>query len=787
MTTGHQNPTTPHSSPSERIRARPVARNPWPIRVAISVAAAVVGIAVMGIGYEVLYSGRVYPGVKVGNVQVGSMAMPQLQATLEEKLGTIAGQSVVLDCGGQEFSQSAEELGIRFDAEKTAHRAMQVGRDGSLLQQMTDRLAALTNGKAVAPAFRADEIALDNFIRRVAEAVDTPARDASLIVRETGAEIAASSVGVKVDVEATKQRLRDAVAEGLPDRVAVVAEVTRPQIVEADLTEARAAAQRIVSAPITLTYDQRTWTISPAELAAMVEVAPTGHSSPAGLTASLSPRLVSERIASIAKEIDRPPRNAEAVLERDHFVASAGQEGFATDVAASTAATIEASLGTNRAVTLKVNTLKPLVSSGDLAAAVTRANKMISAPIVLKLDNRSWTLSRAQLIEMAKIEEVPDLGRVEAVFDGDKLTDYLSALAAEVNCRPRNARIQLRGSEINVIGEGQDGITLKVAETAAAIASQARTDNRVVTLQVDIEKPKLTAEQAGSIVIKDLLAKASTSYAGSIPERAHNVRLATSRLNGVLVAPGDEFSFNDELGPVTLQSGYQIGYAIAMTNGQMQTVPSEGGGICQVATTVFHAAFWAGLDITQRYPHMYWMPRYGQPPLGMKGLDATVDQAYGVDLRFRNNTGNWIALISSADSSNIYFSIYGTKPNWEVKVEGPFISNIVPADTKLIRQEDPTLAPGREILVEHAEDGFDCSVVRTVVKDGQVIDRREFRSHYSPARNVLLVGPQAAPTPPAPPAPSASPTPSTTPVPQPAGTPTPPGPTPTPVSTPPAR
>ena len=239
--------------------------------------------------------------------------------------------------------------------------------------------------------------------------------------------------------------------------------------------------------------------------------------------------------------------------------------------------------------------------------------------------------------------------------------------------------------------------------------------------------------------VSDVLGWGRTSYAGSIPPRKHNVELATKRLNGVTVPPGGVFSFNQALGPSTLAAGFQVGYGITLANDRPQTVPSVAGGICQVATTLFQAAYWAGLEIVERNYHLYWIPRYGQPPSGVTGLDATVDDPYA-DLKFRNTTGNWIRIESWADGANVGFTIYGIDPGWKVETEGPIITNRVPASPVYVREQTLTLPPGEEAEVEHAEDGFEVTLARRVYRDGELIDNYRFTSRYRPARNVVLVG-----------------------------------------------
>jgi hypothetical protein len=287
--------------------------------------------------------------------------------------------------------------------------------------------------------------------------------------------------------------------------------------------------------------------------------------------------------------------------------------------------------------------------------------------------------------------------------------------------------------------------------------------------------------------LRDVLGKAQTSYAGSIPERAWNVELAAKRLNGTKVGPGEVFSFNKAVGATTLKAGFKIGYGITMNDGNPETVPSVAGGICQVATTVFQAAFWAGLPFVERHYHLYWIPRYGVAPSGRTGMDATVDDP-GVDLKFKNTTGDWLRLDSWVDGANVGFSIKGVDPGWDVEAGKPKIFEPVKANPEPVRQDDPTMPAGKEIIVEHAEDGFKVTMSRLVKLKGKTVDELTYTNNYRPSRNVTLVGtkgatprpsttvtvsPVASGTPAGSPTPARTPTPAAptaTPAPKPAAT-----------------
>ena len=198
-----------------------------------------------------------------------------------------------------------------------------------------------------------------------------------------------------------------------------------------------------------------------------------------------------------------------------------------------------------------------------------------------------------------------------------------------------------------------------------------------------------------------------------MPQKQHNVRLAASRLNNQIIRPGEQFSFNKALGPTTLDNGYQTAFGITSAGGQEhRTVPSVAGGICQVATTLFQPVFWSGYQIEERHWHLYWIPNYSSK--GVVGLDATVDEEVGLDLKFVNNSSSFLLIQSRTDNSSVTFELYGTKPQWQVKVDGPKITDQKPADQTPVVEREPSLPDGQRYQVESAREGFTATFVRTV-------------------------------------------------------------------------
>lgn len=223
-----------------------------------------------------------------------------------------------------------------------------------------------------------------------------------------------------------------------------------------------------------------------------------------------------------------------------------------------------------------------------------------------------------------------------------------------------------------------------------------------------------------------VLGTATTSFRDSIPGRVHNLTLATQRLNGVVVQPGAVFSFNKALGP----DGEAAGFVIAKIIYNGRTIDGVGGGICQVATTAFRAAFYSGVDIVERHPHTYRVSYY-EPPVG---FDATVFSDEGVDLRWRNNLSVPILIQTAVDSraQTITFTYLATEPaKYKAVLGGPVIKDIVKHGPP-IYEDDPKLPYGQVKQTEHAKDGMTTTITRTLIEpaSGKVVRTETYSSRY---------------------------------------------------------
>ncbi|GIW26221.1 VanW family protein [Meiothermus sp.] len=228
--------------------------------------------------------------------------------------------------------------------------------------------------------------------------------------------------------------------------------------------------------------------------------------------------------------------------------------------------------------------------------------------------------------------------------------------------------------------------------------------------------------------IRQLLAEATTSFAGSSYERRYNIALGASRLNGVQIAPGETFSFAKAMGEVSERTGFKKAFVIS---GE-QTVEGVGGGMCQVSTTLFRSAYFSGLPIVQRRPHSYQV-RYYQPT----GLDAAVFLP-SLDLKFKNDTPGHLLIQSSVSGSRLTFRLFGTKDR-EVTWSNPVTLSRTPAPpTRFI--VSPELPAQRFVQVDWAAEGATVNVYRTIRFAGGKIAKDTLTSTYRPWGAVWLVG-----------------------------------------------
>ena len=319
--------------------------------------------------------------------------------------------------------------------------------------------------------------------------------------------------------------------------------------------------------------------------------------------------------------------------------------------------------------------------------------------------------------------------------DDRKLTAILVEISKSINVNPKEALFQFSSGRVVAFTPSENGLILDIDKAQKEIYKTViNRKTQGYNLPTKIIYPKVTTEKANSLGIKELIGRGSSSFYHSIENRVYNVGLAASRLNGILIPPGNVFSFNDAVGDISGLTGYKQAYIIK----DGKTILGDGGGVCQVSTTLFRAALNAGLPVTERWAHAYRVGYYEQdsPP----GIDATV-YAPSNDLKIKNDTDSYILIQNTFNAENLTlsFELYGQKDGRIVSLTKPQVWGQTPPPPDLY-QDDPTLPKGIVKQVDFAASGAKTSFDYKVEKGGKITFQTTFYSNYRPWQAVYLKG-----------------------------------------------
>jgi vancomycin resistance protein YoaR len=439
-------------------------------------------------------------------------------------------------------------------------------------------------------------------------------------------------------------------------------------------------------------------------------------------------------VGKVASEIDQEHRDAALRLRGLHPVVAPDRPGRELDRQAAAAAIVAALAGFERLpVSLPVRVERPAVTASALQPVAAQVRTVVSAPVTLSLDQTRWRLPRWRL---AGLLDLPDGGQRQLSIDGPRADTWFAALRRSVERPAKNAEflISSNGTDVGIAPE-RDGLKLDVPAAARAILTAAsQPAGRVARLRVTRSHAERTVAEARRMGIKKLVASYTTTYGGEA-NRLHNVRLVAGLVDSHLIAPGAEFSFNRTTGERTADKGFRE--APVIINGELQT--GLGGGVCQVSTTVFNAAFEAGLPITARTNHSLYISHYPT------GRDATVNYP-DLDLRFVNDTGKWLLIRTFVGSSSLTVALYGTPVNRRIEVETAPLR--VTAEPKLERVPNPGLFVGESSVEDYGEPARATSVRRRVYSaSGKLLLDTSWSSYYVAEPKIVQVGTKPKPKP----------------------------------------
>ena len=277
------------------------------------------------------------------------------------------------------------------------------------------------------------------------------------------------------------------------------------------------------------------------------------------------------------------------------------------------------------------------------------------------------------------------------------------------------------------VHESEDGLDFDISLDEAKALLE--TDQEQYEIKLKVLKPSVTTDQIGNEAFPDLLATCTTTYITSKVGRTTNLKLASSKINGYVLMPGETFSYNDVVGERTIEAGFQM--AGVYSGGQ--EVEGLGGGICQISSTLYNIVVKSNLEIVERENHLFLA---GYLPAGQ---DATV--VYGsIDFRFKNTRDYPVKIVSTVDGGYVTMKMYGLKEENEptITFETVYHQTLYP---KTVYQDTTTLAPGQTKVQSSGRNGCKSTTYKVVKQNGVVVSRTELSSDtYRAMDKIVLRG-----------------------------------------------
>jgi vancomycin resistance protein YoaR len=585
------------------------------------------------LSYHQTYTDKIYPGIYVGNISLGKKTFGEASRLTVSHFPPPSSR-LILVSEGQIWEMPISEINLSFEATATAKKAYQFGRSGRLGFDLSSKWQAIATGVKLTPVYHYDQGLLDKKIFEFSALVDIQPVPSTLTVSGKKVVTTPSRAGRVLDQQKLLRILRHRFENlQLSEPISLPIINLKPTLNENRATQARQVLEKLISTPLILTFEEKSWTIN----------------------------------ASTALNFFLPISTTSAQTQLTYLVKEKGQV-FANPLSETTP---------------------------------VRQDSLINAQI---------------------------------------LKDYFKGIALEIDKDPQDAVFHFVAGKVRIFKPSHEGQKLDI-EKAIELTSKVLTDeqeladrNFKITLPVKITQPEVTTGEVNNLGIREFLGRGVSNFRGSIGPRVHNITLSAERLNGLLIAPGETFSFNESLGEVSSVTGYKQAYVIKRD----RTILDDGGGVCQVSTTLFRAALDTGLPIIERTAHAYRVVYYER--VYPVGFDATVYPP-AVDLKFKNDTSAYILIQSSVDknTNELIFELYGTSDGRTIELGKPVMTNQVPPSEPL-HQEDSNLPKGEIKQIERPAWGANVRFSYKVTRGEEILQNTTFYSRYRPWGAVYLVG-----------------------------------------------
>lgn len=457
-----------------------------------------------------------------------------------------------------------------------------------------------------------------------------------------------------------------------------------------------------------------------------------------GRNLDLQYKLDSEHLENFLKEslgsLERPAKNASLRFQEAEIFLDSAENGVGFDYQSAVKETDRIlKQGRIPEVEMTLQTFLADISKDEAQNWLPSVRTALTTgDLTLTFEDQKWVApvdTWKKWLEFVKKDET-----VVIIFNVSSAAEFLDKIAEKINQSAKEPKFKMVDGRVQEFQAASVGKELDREASMQKLNEEVfRQNKNTIELVVKETKPTASTDNINDLGIKELVGVGKSNFAGSPKNRRTNIAVGAKMLNGLLIAPGEEFKTISNLLPINASSGYLPELVIKGS----RTVPEYGGGLCQIGTTVFRAALNAGLPITERQEHSYRVVYY-EPA----GTDATIYDPHP-DLRFFNDTGHYLLFQTRVEGDNLIFELWGTKDGRQVTVGQPRIFNITsPGPVKLI--ESPDLKPGEKKCIETAHKGANATLNYEVIyPEGSNKEplKRVFSSYYRAWPAVCLVGP----------------------------------------------
>ncbi len=421
-------------------------------------------------------------------------------------------------------------------------------------------------------------------------------------------------------------------------------------------------------------------------------------------------------VERVAEAVDLEPVDGAIELTDGTAEVTEAVDGLAVDVDAATGLVREEWLSGDRPLELPGETVTPQITADAVETAMAEvARPLTRSSVAVEIEDRLVELTPEHLTSVSTLE--PEDGSLELRIDGEALVDLVLELDPDVRTPARDARIVIDGGEPTIV-PGATGMSLDEEGLVEAVAAAAvSSTDRTAQVELIEVSPEFTVADAEALRVTEVVSQFSTPFHHD-PQRTRNLEVGAEKITNTLVKPGETFSLIEALGPITAERGF-VSSGVVVDG--LET-SGMGGGLSQVSTTVFNAAYFAGMDLVEFQPHSHHYPRYPE------GREATV-YTPSVDLKWTNTTPYGALVQAWVSGGEFHVRLWGTE-HFDVTSHTSDRYNFTQPST--VHNSAPGCVPHNS-----PEPGFTVTVTRTVSLDGSQVDQESWTTRYIPWDRVV--------------------------------------------------